>query len=144
MFGNVGVGQHRRGAVARGEDLGEFGAQRDRDRDGRHVAVQVQHYLVTMLGHRPTPRLVGGPAQEPSTSTVGADHGWLRDHLSDAHPVEEAHRARHALTGADDLDLDLDEAQHSTAQRGGRTRLELLRHRNQMHGGRALPAHAGR
>ncbi|MFZ0118673.1 MAG: hypothetical protein WAN20_24490 [Pseudonocardiaceae bacterium] len=56
--------------------------------------------------------------------------------------MEEAHRARHALTGADDLDLD--EAQHSTAQRGGRTRLELRQHRNQMHGGRALPAHAGR
>ncbi|MGB7797180.1 MAG: ATP-binding protein, partial [Pseudonocardiaceae bacterium] len=47
----------------------------------------------------------------------GLTTGGCTAHLSDAHPMEEAHRARHALTGADDLDLD--EAQHSTGKRGG-------------------------
>jgi hypothetical protein len=65
-------------------------------------------------GHRPAPRPVGGPAHEHGACAIGAARGWLPDRSNGgAHLVEEARRARHALTGADDLDLD--HAQHSAA-----------------------------
>jgi len=67
-------------------------------------------------GHRPAPRPVGGPAHEHGACAIRAARGWLAGRSNGgAHLVKEARRARHALTGADDLDLD-----HARCGRSGR------------------------
>jgi hypothetical protein len=138
MFGSFGVGQDRRSAASRGEDPDQFGAERDRDRYGRRVALRGQLYLFAVLGDRPAPRVVGSSSHEPIAVTFGPRCRVLR---RSAQLVNDALAAGHPLAGRNSLDER--QAHERTAHGAERTRLTPLPQRNQVHGAGGLAGHTG-